>query len=87
MEREKEHGWSEVRRRKPATKADNGVVASFFVSNVPEKVTKGELRHPFATFGVISDIYFGNRKGKNGKNFAFVRFQGVKDVKQLEKEL
>lgn len=49
--------------------------------------TKEEFRRIFNPFGTLSDIYFGGRKGKNGKNFGFIRFTGGTDTKTLEARL
>ncbi|KAL4573752.1 hypothetical protein LXL04_020569 [Taraxacum kok-saghyz] len=46
-----------------------------------------EFRNIFSTMGRLSDIYFGEKKGKNRKNFGFIRFEGVKNPKELESKL
>lgn len=81
-----EGGWTEVRRkRKPA--ANNAKIITYFVTNVPGETRKGELRKTFERFGNITDIYMGQKLGKNGKHYAFVRFKGVGDTKDLERRL
>ncbi|CAI9266454.1 unnamed protein product [Lactuca saligna] len=77
--------WTDVRRRKAPTKSQTGLdETSFFVLNIPTGVTKEEFRKIFKPFGELTDIYFGGRKGKNGKYFGFIRFKGVRDVGSLE---
>ncbi|GKV26629.1 hypothetical protein SLEP1_g35894 [Rubroshorea leprosula] len=41
----------------------------------------------FLRYGRVYDIYAPNRKSKNGSIFGFVRFLGVKDKKELERNL
>ncbi|CAH1451513.1 unnamed protein product [Lactuca virosa] len=78
-------GWTEVRhRKKPANRRNGDDITTYFVSNIPNGATKDEFRRIFKPFGTISDIYFAVRKGKNGKNFGFIRFAGVKDKKLME---
>lgn len=60
---------------------------SYIVSNIPTGATKEEFRRIFNSHGKLSDVYFGGRKGKNVKNFGFIRFRGVSDKKVLEAHL
>ncbi|CAH1425847.1 unnamed protein product [Lactuca virosa] len=84
----KEDGWTHVRRRKaPVSREAKNDETSYFVSNIPNGATKEEFRKTFSRFGTITDIYFGGRKGKNGKNYGFIRFTGVHDIKDLETKL
>ncbi|CAH1450968.1 unnamed protein product [Lactuca virosa] len=81
-------GWTEVRhRKKPGIHRNDSDITSYFVSNIPNGTTKEEFRRIFKTFGTLSDVYFGGRKGKNGKNFGFIRFENVTDKKLLESKL
>ncbi|CAH1427400.1 unnamed protein product [Lactuca virosa] len=80
-----EHGWTQVRRRRfPAKRCNKGNETSFFVTNIPKGVTKVEFRRIFSQFGKMTDIYFGERNGKNGKNYDFIRFTDVTDAKDME---
>ncbi|KAL4585345.1 hypothetical protein LXL04_009963 [Taraxacum kok-saghyz] len=80
-------GWTEVRLRRPALKRNEGGLTSYFVTNIPEATTKEEIRRSFNSFGDIADIFMGLRRGKNGLNYAFVKFRAVEDSKRLEEEL
>ena len=83
-----EDGWTYVQRRKTtATREIPEDETTFYVTNIPHRATKKEFRSIFSKFGRLSDIYFGSRKGKNGKNFGFIRFVGVENVKAKEAEL
>ncbi|CAI9269128.1 unnamed protein product [Lactuca saligna] len=83
-----EDGWTEVRRRKTTTTTRNTAEeTTFFVTNIPNGATKSEFRKIFSRWGRLSDIYFGGHKGKNGKNYGFIRFLGVPDAKDLESKL
>ncbi|CAI9273456.1 unnamed protein product [Lactuca saligna] len=80
--------WTQVRRKKtPANHRFRSDETSFFVSNIPTGATKDEFRRIFNAFGKLTDIYFGGRKGKNGKNFGFIRYSGVEDKRMLEAKL
>ncbi|CAH1441689.1 unnamed protein product [Lactuca virosa] len=83
-----EHGWTEVRRRKTTATAGNTTEEiTFFVTNIPNGAMRFEFRKIFSRWGKLSDIYFGGHKGKNGKNYGFIRFTGVPDAKDLESKL
>ena len=45
------------------------------------------LRGCFESFGKVVDVYIGRHKDKAGRNFAFVKFAGVRDVQALEGEM
>ncbi|CAH1442510.1 unnamed protein product [Lactuca virosa] len=79
--------WTEVRRRKTPARSVHVQETTYFVTNVPEQARKGEIREAFGRFGKITDVYMGDKKGKNGKYFVFVRFGEVKDVMELEAKI
>lgn len=80
--------WTEVRRRNPSdNRKENESESSYFVTNIPDRATKSEFRKIFSRFGRLSDVYFGGKKGVNGKCFGFIRFQGVEDTKEMESML
>ncbi|CAH1439056.1 unnamed protein product [Lactuca virosa] len=78
-------GWMEVRRSKytnrQGTKED---VTTFYVSGFHDGTSKMELRKSFDSFGLVADIYIGGRKNQRKQNFAFIRYDGVRDVKAME---
>ncbi|CAH1439809.1 unnamed protein product [Lactuca virosa] len=79
-----EVGWTHAQRRK--TPANNNVI-NFYVTNIPTGVTKAEFKEIFSPFGKLIDIYFGEKKGKKGKNFGFIKFVDVPNVRGLEQQL
>ncbi|KAL4588391.1 hypothetical protein LXL04_001275 [Taraxacum kok-saghyz] len=79
-------GWTVVRRNnRQANEQDDET--TYFVTNVPREATKGEIRKVFERFGRVSDVWMGTNIGKNGKHYAFLRFTGVKDTKEMEKQI
>ncbi|CAH1421647.1 unnamed protein product [Lactuca virosa] len=62
-------------------------VVSYYVSNLPEGVRKFKIRKVFEVFGKVVDIYIGGKRDRFGSIFAFVRFEGVRDPKSLEKSM
>ncbi|KAL4576476.1 hypothetical protein LXL04_012570 [Taraxacum kok-saghyz] len=82
-----EEKWTQVQRRKHPATNTGGRRTNFYVTNIPQGATKAEFTSIFSSFGKLVDIYFGEKKGRNGKNFGFIRFEGVEDEKQLEQKL
>lgn len=79
---------AEVRPRKTTTiKGSTTEETTFFFTNISNGATKTESRKIFSRMGRLSDIYFGGNKGKNGKNYGFIRFLEVLDAKDLESKL
>ncbi|KAL4553998.1 hypothetical protein LXL04_037261 [Taraxacum kok-saghyz] len=77
-----------VRRRRPRPpEIQTEVITTYFVTNVPKEATKGEIQKLFGKFGRLTDVFMGLKIGKNGKHFVFIRFAGVKDEVELEREL
>ncbi|CAI9278586.1 unnamed protein product [Lactuca saligna] len=74
-------------QKKPINHRNDSDITSYFISNIPTVITKEEFRRIFKSFGTLSDIYFGGRKRKHGKNCGFVRFEGVTDKMTLESKL
>ncbi|CAH1422041.1 unnamed protein product [Lactuca virosa] len=84
---EREAAWEEVRRRRKPSAKEINEITTYFVSNVPEGTMKGEIRKVFKDSGRLTDVFMGLKIRKNGKHYAFVRFTGVQDVKELERKL
>ncbi|CAI9285087.1 unnamed protein product [Lactuca saligna] len=72
--------WKEVRRRKPLEEKH---ITSFHVSNIQYDTTTTMLSEAFRKFGKIVDIYILGRKDKAGSYFAFVKYEGIKDVQVM----
>ncbi|KAJ0492067.1 putative RNA recognition motif domain, nucleotide-binding alpha-beta plait domain superfamily [Helianthus annuus] len=56
----------------------------FFVSNLPDRCSSVVVGEFFSVFGNVARVYVARKRDKNGNNFGFVTFKGVKDVKELE---
>ncbi|CAI9298858.1 unnamed protein product [Lactuca saligna] len=79
----KENGWTEVRRKTPMNRA----ITTFYVAYPQNDISKPMLSESFHRYGKLMDIYILGRKDKSGFYFAFIRFEGVKDVEALLKSL
>ncbi|CAI9273476.1 unnamed protein product [Lactuca saligna] len=51
------------------------------------EATKGEMQKTFEKHGKLTDVYMGQKVGKNGKYYAFIRYRGVTNAKELERKL
>ncbi|KAI3496778.1 hypothetical protein L1887_39153 [Cichorium endivia] len=89
MKRQGQDGWTEVRRRSTLRNVNDrdGSSTTFFVSKLPTGVNREELKRKFSRYGQVSDVYIANKKDASGNLFAFIRFQEVGNVKELEKNL
>lgn len=59
----------------------------FLCHQHPTGATKVDIKKIFSPFGKLTDVYFGEKSGRNGKNFGFIRFVDVPDVKVLQEQL
>ncbi|GKU93443.1 hypothetical protein SLEP1_g7038 [Rubroshorea leprosula] len=59
----------------------------YFFTNCPDDWSYEDMWKTFLKFGRVYDIYSPNRKSKNGGRFGFVRFLGVSDRNELERQL
>ncbi|KAL4563421.1 hypothetical protein LXL04_027463 [Taraxacum kok-saghyz] len=84
--REENEGRKTVQSRKQSY-AQRKEITSFFISNIPEGTNGYDLKETFRGFGRISDVYIPGRKDKGGSYFGFVKFEGVKNAHDMEKEL
>ncbi|CAI9299751.1 unnamed protein product [Lactuca saligna] len=80
-------GWTEVRRRNKTPQDTRTVVTTYYVSNLPDNVSKLKIMNSFQKFGKLVDIYIGGKRDRSGSIFAFVIFEVVRDVKRLEYEM
>lgn len=62
-------------------------MARFLVSNVSDLARKDEIKVVFEIYGILKNVFIGQKKGKNGKNYVFIKFKGVHDVKNLKRRL
>ncbi|KAI3766617.1 hypothetical protein L2E82_16682 [Cichorium intybus] len=74
--------WTEVRRRRLKP-----VITTYFASGIPDRITTGDVAKVFAPFGKLSDVYVARKRDTGGKLFAFIKFEGVGDEKELERRL
>ncbi|GJZ83106.1 RNA-directed DNA polymerase, eukaryota [Tanacetum coccineum] len=56
---------------------------SVFVSNFPDSFRSRDLWNLCEPYGKVVDVFIPNRKSKDGKRFAFVRFIKVDDLEPL----
>ncbi|KAK9064848.1 hypothetical protein SSX86_016230 [Deinandra increscens subsp. villosa] len=59
------------------------VSTSVFITNFPPDTSSQELWKYCDQWGRVSDVYISSRRTKSGRKFGFVRFVGVKDMKNL----
>ncbi|GKV49208.1 hypothetical protein SLEP1_g55970 [Rubroshorea leprosula] len=59
----------------------------YFFTNFPEEWCYADMWGTFLKYGRVFDIYYPNRKSRNGGRFGFVRFLDVKDKRELERQL
>ncbi|KAK9060509.1 hypothetical protein SSX86_021213 [Deinandra increscens subsp. villosa] len=59
------------------------VSSSVFITNFPPNTTMQELWKHCDAWGRVSDVFISSRLTKSGRRFGFVRFVGVKDMKNL----
>lgn len=79
------NGWRSAGKKKSANIPTEEI--TYFATNIPGDATKSEIWKTFERFGRLSDIYMGQNLGKNGKHYAFLRFKGVGNMKELEMRL
>ncbi|KAL4560418.1 hypothetical protein LXL04_032569 [Taraxacum kok-saghyz] len=80
--------WTVVQRRKKSqATARLPNATSFYVAGMSDCTKNSDLFKCFTSFGEVVDVFMGRRKDATGKNFSFVKFEGVRDVGELEKAL
>ncbi|KAK6145750.1 hypothetical protein DH2020_019619 [Rehmannia glutinosa] len=77
------------RDRKVESKSENDRKnrVTFFFTNFPLGWRKDEMIRTFRRIGEVNDVFVPHKKDARGNGFGFVRFIGVKDVKELEDKL
>ncbi|KAI3521228.1 hypothetical protein L1887_10689 [Cichorium endivia] len=83
MERKRDGEWQQVRHRRRVSSE----TTTFFVSGLPEKTYREDVKKLFFRFGKVVDVYVAERKDASGKFFAFIRYGGVTNVEKLEEHL
>ncbi|GJR09147.1 RNA-directed DNA polymerase, eukaryota [Tanacetum coccineum] len=83
--------WQEVSREKRGYKSKENDVAkistSIFVTNFPESTSAKDLFNACKVYGHVVDSFIPNKRAKNGKCFAFIRFINVFSVERLVSNL
>ncbi|CAH1412514.1 unnamed protein product [Lactuca virosa] len=80
--------WEEVCRRKQTTNGGHlSHLTNIYVAGFHGGTKKSELWSLFSKHGHVADVYMGNKRDNKKMNFAFVRFKGVGDEKELEDKL
>lgn len=86
--KEDEEPWQQVIRRRrgkqlstwrPTAYAHTEDTSTFFVSNLAEDCSIGDIWKEFRVFGLLSDVFVPKRKDRQGNRFAFIRYDEVKD--------
>ncbi|GJZ86823.1 nucleotide-binding alpha-beta plait domain-containing protein, partial [Tanacetum coccineum] len=81
----------EVSRKKQGYKSKENDVAkistSIFVTNFPEPTSAKDLFNACKVYGHVVDSFIPNKRAKNGKRFAFIRFINVFSVERLVSNL
>lgn len=62
-------------------------ITSFFFSNFPSNWSVDVMWKHFERFSAVVDVFIPQKKTSLGKDFGFVRFKGVQDTAQLEKDM
>ncbi|KAJ0569677.1 putative RNA recognition motif domain, nucleotide-binding alpha-beta plait domain superfamily [Helianthus annuus] len=62
-------------------------VVKFFVSNLPDKCSSKEVGDLFSRFGEVVGVYVARKRDKNGNRFGFISFRGVRDKREMEKNM
>jgi RNA recognition motif-containing protein len=60
---------------------------SFFVTNLPEDASSGDIWKLFVKYGRIGEVFFPKKLDKRGRRFCFVKFKEVQDVEDLSERL
>ncbi|GJW43510.1 RNA-directed DNA polymerase, eukaryota [Tanacetum coccineum] len=60
---------------------------NIFITNFPAKLSANDLWNTCAQYGTVLDVYISLKVTKNGKRFAFARFNKVNDVDLLIRNL
>ncbi|KAL4565512.1 hypothetical protein LXL04_029610 [Taraxacum kok-saghyz] len=80
--------WKVVQRRKKnQVSARLPHATPFYVAGMSDSTSKSYLIKCFRDFGEVVDVFMGRRKDVTWKNFAFVKFEGVRNVGDMEKAL
>ncbi|GKB82858.1 RNA-directed DNA polymerase, eukaryota, reverse transcriptase zinc-binding domain protein, partial [Tanacetum coccineum] len=73
--------------RNPYNKNNLNTVSSFYITNFPEFVDANQLWKACESYGRIVDAFISRKLSKLGKQFGFVRFQGVSDDEVMVRKL
>ena len=83
--RENPNGWET--RPFPVRDGGRSELTSFFFSNFPDDLGQVELWRIFQRWGSVREVVVAGKKTREGRRFGFVRFAGVRNIKQLEYQL
>nr|GEY82122.1 RNA-directed DNA polymerase, eukaryota [Tanacetum cinerariifolium] len=83
--------WQEVSRKKHGymSKEDNvaKISTSIFITNFPESTSAKDLYNACKVYGHVVDSFIPNKRAKNGKRFAFIKFINLFSVDRLVSNL
>ncbi|KAJ0805666.1 putative RNA recognition motif domain, nucleotide-binding alpha-beta plait domain superfamily [Helianthus annuus] len=81
MEGETEGGpWSEYHSKSYRKRFGRADELTFYVSNLPDRVSKTLLWRAFLPHGRVSDAYVARKRDSRGNCFGFIRCVGISDV-------
>jgi RNA recognition motif-containing protein len=59
------------------------ITTSFFITNLPDDASIGDLWKTFREFGRVGEVYIPKKLDRRGRRFGFVKFKEVEDVEAL----
>ena len=66
---------------------DASDIHSFYFTRFPEEMNETELWYEFKKWGDVREVFIARNCNRRGKRYGFVRFNGVEDVRWLERKL
>ncbi|KAM0019261.1 putative RNA recognition motif domain, nucleotide-binding alpha-beta plait domain superfamily [Helianthus debilis subsp. tardiflorus] len=76
--------WTDVLYRKNKNRRNQQVPqTTFYVTNLPDGVSRPLLWKAFQPYGVVKDAYVAKKRDARGNNFGFIRYEGVTNIKQV----
>lgn len=80
--------WTKFWQRKNRnTFQSNKELINYYVSGLANGIGKEELHEPFSRLEKVINMYFGLKKDFHKRNFAFVRYANIRDVKEMKLKL
>jgi len=61
---------------------EQGIKASFYVTNFPDRLPLFRLRQAFEVCGILTDVYVAPYRNARGQEFGFVRLRQCKEQRE-----